>query len=951
MIGRMISHYEVLEEVGRGGMGVVYKAQDTTLDRTVALKFLPAEFAGSTEEKQRFLQEAKAASALDHTNICTVYEVGETDDGQMFIAMGYYEGETLKEKIRKGPLPVQDVIRLGVQISRALAKAHEREIIHRDIKPANILVTRDGDAKILDFGLAKLRGQAMLTKAGTTLGTAAYMSPEQARGEDVDARTDIWSLGVVVYEMLAGRSPFASDYEQAMVYQILNDEPGSLRELRPEVPPELDAIVRRCLAKDPSERISSMKELETAFGALREGGSTASRPTIPRWESRGRKRIAIAGALGALAIIVAIGYVVLSPGAAEAEGRIPVAVLDVVNETGEPELSGLSGMLITSLEQSRRLAVLTRSRMFDILKATGNDSVDRIDEAVGRQICTRAGVNAMVMASVRKFGRLYTIDLKVLDPHKNEYLFTTKEEGEGQESIPGMLDRLSDATRIGLRERIAEVRAEQAAIASVTTSNLEAYQHYFKGEELIDRLKFAEAKEEFQKAIALDSMFALAHYRLAYAAGWNQEVLTGQYIHRALELIDHLPERERYLVRAEQATVDSGWAASLRVLREMEKEYPNDKEMLYNIGDMSYHVGDYAAAEAYLSRVLEIDPGFERALQHLTWTYRETGQGEKMLAIAKRYVNASGSTEAYGLLASAYGTTGRQEEGLNAMRAAQELFPDKASPTVELSHLLMQLGRDREAEQELRHALDRLESLPAVRSLRSALTGIFLYRGQYREAIKQVRIIRRLAKEQNDSTNLASSYAYEGFLMTEGWGWSDSAWSVASRVLMFPARTWKDFNVPVILSWIQLAHENWAYADSVEKASPPPVGVFIGVVAACRRGDSQTATAAVDSLTGMGIPPDVSQILRVLLAHCHLRAGEYDPVLEAARVAQKLNAPRSDTYVRTYYLLGKAHEGLGQKAEARKNYEEFLRLWKAADADLPDLVEAQRRLAALSPAS
>jgi tetratricopeptide (TPR) repeat protein len=187
--------------------------------------------------------------------------------------------------------------------------------------------------------------------------------------------------------------------------------------------------------------------------------------------------------------------------------------------------------------------------------------------------------------------------------------------------------------------------------------------------------------------------------------------------------------------------------------------------------------------------------------------------------------------------------------------------------------------------------------------------------------------------------------------MTEGWGWSDSAWSVASRVLMFPARTWKDFNVPVILSWIQLAHENWAYADSVEKASPPPVGVFIGVVAACRRGDSQTATAAVDSLTGMGIPPDVSQILRVLLAHCHLRAGEYDPVLEAARVAQKLNAPRSDTYVRTYYLLGKAHEGLGQKAEARKNYEEFLRLWKAADADLPDLVEAQRRLAALSPAS
>ena len=635
MIGRTVSHYKIIEEVGRGGMGVVYKALDTTLDRTVALKFLPAEFSGSTDEKQRFLQEAKAASALDHANICTVYEVGETDDGQMFIAMGYYEGETLKETIRKGQLPLQDAIRLGVQIARALAKAHEQEIIHRDIKPANILVTREGDAKILDFGLAKLRGQAMLTKAGTTLGTAAYMSPEQARGEEVDARTDIWSLGIVLYEMLAGRSPFASDYEQAMVYQILNDEPAPLRESRPEVSAELESVVRRCLAKEPSERFGTMKEVEGALSVFRQGGSSASRPVIPRWESKGRKRIALVGALGALAIIMVLGYFLFLPGSAEAEGRLPVAVLDVVNETGEPELNGLSGMLITSLEQSRRLAVLTRSRMFDVLKTMGMDSVDRIDESVGRKICAQAGIDAMVMASVRKFGRLYTIDLKVLDPKKNEYLFTTKEEGEGQESIPSMLDRLSEATRIGLREKIAEVHAEQATIASVTTSNLEAYQHYFRGEELINRLKFSEAKEEFQKAIALDSLFALAHYRLAYAAGWNQEVLTGQYINRAMELIDRLPERERYLVRVEKATVDSGWQAALRVLREMEKEYPDDKEMLYNIGDMSYHVADYAEAETYFTRVLEMDPGFERALQHLTWTYRETGQGEKMLEIAK----------------------------------------------------------------------------------------------------------------------------------------------------------------------------------------------------------------------------------------------------------------------------------------------------------------------------
>ena len=951
MIGRTISHYKVLEEVGRGGMGVVYKVQDTTLDRTVALKFLPAEFSGSSDEKQRFLQEAKAASALDHPNICTVYEVGETDDGQMFIAMGYYEGETLKETIRRGPLPVQDAIRLGVQIARALVKAHERDIIHRDIKPANILVTHDGDAKILDFGLAKLRGQAMLTKAGTTLGTAAYMSPEQARGEEVDGRTDIWSLGVVLYEMLAGRSPFASEYDQAMIYQILNDDPAPLRQSREEVPAELEAVVGRCLAKDPSGRFGSMRELEGALGALREGGSTASRPVVPRWESKGRKRIALAGAFGALAIIALLAYFLFLPGSAEAEGRLPVAVLDVVNETGEPELNGLSGMLITSLEHSRRLAVLTRSRMFDILRAMGKDSVGRIDESVGREICAQAGVNAMVMASVRKFGRLYTIDLKVLDPQKNEYLFTTKEEGEGQESIPSMLDRLSEATRIGLREKIAEVRAQQAEIASVTTSNLEAYQHYFRGEELINRLRFEEAKEEFQKAIALDSLFALAHYRLAYAAGWNQELLTGQYLERALRLIDRLPERERYLVRAQKAGEDSGWGGALRFLREMEKKYPNDKEMLYNIGDMSYHVADYAAAESYLTKVLEMDTGNERALQHLTWTYREMGRNEKMLELAKRYVNASGTTEAYSLLASAYGASGRYEEGLNAMRAAQELFPDKAGPTVELSHLLMQLGRDQEAELELRRTLEKLDGLAAMRRLRIALAGVFLYRGQFREAIEQVRAFRRVARAEADSTGLTYSYTYEGILILEGWGSTDSAWALASRALAFPGRTWDGPNIPFMLTWVQLRAGNWSYADSVVKVLPPLWRISITAIAACARDYPREAETAVDSILGMGIPPEVGQFFRMILAECHLRAGEYNQALQVIQAAQQVKTARNQYYVRQYLLLGKAHEGLGETDEARKSYKEFLRLWKAADRDLPDLLDAQRRLAALGAVS
>jgi serine/threonine protein kinase len=242
-------------------MGVVYKAEDTKLKRFVALKFLPPELTRDTEARERFVQEAQTASALDHANINTIYEIGQTDDGQMFISMACYEGETLREKLKRGYLRPREAIDLAKQIARGLARAHESNIVHRDIKPANIMVTNRDEARILDFGLAKLAGQVGITKTGTTVGTAAYMSPEQARGEEVDHRTDIWSLGVVLYEMFAGKRPFAGGHEQAVVYSIINEDPKPLTQLRPELPWELQQIIDKALAKSPDERYQSAGEL------------------------------------------------------------------------------------------------------------------------------------------------------------------------------------------------------------------------------------------------------------------------------------------------------------------------------------------------------------------------------------------------------------------------------------------------------------------------------------------------------------------------------------------------------------------------------------------------------------------------------------------------------------------------------------------------------------------
>jgi serine/threonine protein kinase len=265
MVGQIISHYKILEKLGGGGMGVVYKAEDTKLKRIVALKFLPPELTRDDEAKQRFIHEAQAASALDHPNICTVYEIGETDGGQMFIAMACYEGETLKEKIAQGPMKLDEAVEIALQIAEGIAEAHQHGIVHRDIKPANVLITKSSIVKIVDFGLAKVSGVSRLTKTGSTLGTIAYMAPEQLQGAEIDARADIFSFGVVLYEMLAGKIPFRGEHEAALMYSIMNEEPEPVENLVPGLADEIIRVVACALEKDPGKRYQSMREVVTAL--------------------------------------------------------------------------------------------------------------------------------------------------------------------------------------------------------------------------------------------------------------------------------------------------------------------------------------------------------------------------------------------------------------------------------------------------------------------------------------------------------------------------------------------------------------------------------------------------------------------------------------------------------------------------------------------------------------
>jgi len=418
---KMILHYKIIEQVGQGGMGVVYKAHDTKLDRTVALKFLPSQITVNDTDKERFLQEAKAAAALNHPNVCVIHDIQEYQDKQ-FIVMEYVDGNTLRLKIADRRFEINEAIDVAIQIGEALQEAHSKSIVHRDVKSDNIMITASNQVKVMDFGLAKLKGSLKLTKSSSTVGTLAYMAPEQIQGEEVDARSDIFSFGVLLYEMLTGKLPFKGDYEAALMYSILNEQAEPIEKHIPDISSELLHIINRSLEKDPENRYQSIKDIIIDLRRLKRDTVSISKFPVDLQpqksslkEKKFKSRKIIIPVLIVFAVLVTVIGAILTSNEVEDFKPIPIAVVDFVNETDEPELNGLSGMLITALEQSRRLSVLTRSRMFDVLKQLNITEIDNIDESLGIKICNRAKINAMATATIRKFGKLYTIDFKVLN--------------------------------------------------------------------------------------------------------------------------------------------------------------------------------------------------------------------------------------------------------------------------------------------------------------------------------------------------------------------------------------------------------------------------------------------------------------------------------------------------------------------------------------------------------
>ena len=574
--GKTISHYRVLELLGGGGMGVVYKAEDTRLHRSVVLKFLTAERLDNSAALERFRREAQAASALNHPNICTIYDVGE-QDGQQFIAMEFLDGETLKCRISGKPLPFDEMLELAIQIADALQAAHAQGIIHRDVKPTNVFVTKQGIAKVLDFGLAKVvpagwSGAAsqmptvtgeLLTSPGSTMGTIPYMSPEQARGEELDARTDLFSFGVVFYEMATGRMAFSGATAAVVHDGILNRKPVPASQLNQALPPNLDEIIGKALEKDRKLRYHSAADIRTDLQRLKRDTESAHLPamsSIPLGvrERRGIQWKIIPAGI-AIALLVASGYFYFHH-TPKLTDKDTIVLSDFDNKTGDTVFDDtLRQGLSVQLEQSPFLSIVSDQQIRQTLQMMGEKPDAKLTPEIARELCQRTGSAAVLDGSIAQIGTQYLLTLKAINCASGKSLASTEVQANDKNHVLDALGKTASEIRNKLGESLSTVQKFDTPLEQATTPSLEALKAYSLGMKTWEGKGDSDAVPFFTRAVELDPNFALAYLAL----GTNyfnlaQASLANASLNKAFELRDRVSERERDRITADYYAIAAG---------------------------------------------------------------------------------------------------------------------------------------------------------------------------------------------------------------------------------------------------------------------------------------------------------------------------------------------------------------------------------------------------------
>jgi len=964
--GMKVSHYRIEKKIGAGGMGEVYLAEDTKLHRNVALKFLPPEYTSDPEVKSRFMREAQAAAALNHPNIITVYEVAEYQN-RSYIAMEFVDGESLKDLTGKKELHLSQVIDVAMQISQGLAKAHEAGIVHRDIKPQNILIDKDGRARIVDFGLAKLKGDAKLTQAGSTLGTVSYMSPEQAQGEEVDRRSDIFSLGVMLYEMITGQLPFQGEHQAAILNSIITEQPQPLARYNNRVSQELERIVTKSLSKDKMERYQHVDDL---LADLRREQKTSeqmrsSEVSLAGVAPRPKRKVLSYLVPASVVFVIAFVLLVLRPfkfdiapeeaAIAEASSLAIMYFDNLVDPEDSDRLAQMiTSLLITDLSESQYvMRVVSRQRLYDILKLLGKEDLKKVDRTVASEVARKAGVSWILTGNILQTYPNIVLTSDVSDAATGEILATQRVAGEEGEDLFSVVDKLSAQIKNDLSLPGGTRKELDKAVADVTTHSPEAYRYYLEGLDNYNKVYFADAARSFEKALDFDSTFAMAYFRLANLKEGGERK---RLIAKAAEYLDKVSKKERFYIKIVEAGASGNTKDYLEGLQKMTEHFPDDKESFQRLASYYYEMRQYDQAIAHFNRALEIDPLDKLVLNMLAYTYNQAGDFDKSIWAINKYISvAPDEANPYDTRGDLYAWNGRIEQAMQSYRKALEKKPDFYASWAKLGHMYLfkrEYARAESCYQELT-ASDQKD----VRSEgRIYLAYIPAYQGRLGEAVRVLDDgLAADRMEQAEGAHKARKHSLKAFILLER-GSFDSAEEEAEKAVSIRRRIYPDNRLWGRYHLVHLLAE----AGRIQKAEQVAQALRddIGEDEEGRICYWWYAVGCIDFFKG-NLEESIVNLENAadhlhefypnyMLARAYLKSGRLDKgVTQLEKMLSKYDESRAalgSWAVKACYLLGLAYEKSGWNSKAIEQNEKFLEIWKDADPGIPEVEDAKERL-------